>query len=587
MSGTKITKVAASPDQAQKKFTKFIIVTGGVLSGIGKGVLTASIGSLLSYSKLKIIPVKCDGYLNADPGTMNPIEHGEVFVLDDGGEVDMDFGHYERFFNIEARREWNITMGKIYKQILDDERKGKYLGKTVQLIPHATDKIKKNIYQIAKREDADIMLVEIGGTVGDMENELFIESIRQMRNELGRANMMFIHVTYVPFITGSKELKSKPTQNSVKTLQRYGIYPDMIVCRCPHPLDESFKKKVALYCDTPYEHVISGIDVNDVNELPLYFDEEGVTKIIKTTLNLKVPPYPKERFRLTRELQKLHQSKQAFVINIAICGKYTNLEDSYASIKEALVHCEANTQTKIKLHYINTELIKNEDATNYPLAEAKIKKMLKDIDGVIIPGGFGVRGVEGKIAIIRYLREQHIPFLGICLGMQLAIVEFARTVAKMKGAHTREISQNMPLTYPVIDFLPGQLNMVKQGDWGGTMRLGGADVLIKSGTLAHKVYKANTIRERFRHRYEVNPKYVARLEKHGLRFSGLAKNKTIRKIVELPEHPFFIGSQFHPELISRLDKPAPLFLALTKAAIKHHYSKTNPDKLANPAKVNV
>lgn len=549
-----------------KSSAKFIVITGGVLSGIGKGVLSANIGSLLSHSDLKIVPIKCDGYLNADPGTMNPIEHGEVFVLDDGGEVDMDFGHYERFFDVNARKEWNITMGKIYKQILDNERKGKYLGKTVQLIPHATDQIKKNIFHIANREKASLILLEIGGTVGDMENELFIESVRQLRNEVGRDRIMFIHVTYVPFIAGSKELKTKPTQNSVKSLQRYGIYPDMIVCRSPYPLNDALKKKVSLYCDIESHHVISGVDTKNINELPLYFDQEGVTKIIKKRLSVKVNKMPGERIRLIKSLQEIHRKdKEVPTIRIALCGKYTHLEDSYASIRETLVHCEANLKTKIDLIFVNTNFTKDNEPIHYEEWEKKIRRLLHNIDGIIIPGGFGLRGIEGKIAIIRYVRENRIPFLGICLGMQLAVIEFARNCCGMDGAHSREAVGEKNIAYPVIDFLPGQKVLIKNGDWGGTMRLGGADIIIKPKTQTAKIYGKEVVRERFRHRYEINPRFISKLEKKGMIFSGMAKAKHIRKVVELPSHPFFIGSQFHPELISRLDRPAPLFWAFIQA----------------------
>lgn len=538
---------------------KFIVITGGVLSGIGKGVAAASIGALLK-DKLKIVPIKCDGYLNTDPGTMNPIEHGEVFVLDDGGEVDMDFGHYERFLDTKAISDCSITMGKIYKTILDNERKGDYLGRTVQLIPHVTDEIKRRIYSTADELDADLILIEIGGTVGDIENELFIESVRQISHEWGRDKTMFIHLTYIPTPVGSNEQKSKPTQQSVKILNREGIYPDIIIARGENMLAQPVREKISLYCNIPTNAVISGIDVDPIYDLPLVFEKQGVSEIIHKRLSIYSPPKLGKLSRLVNVLKK-NKSHPEKSITIALCGKYTGLEDSYASISEALCHVSAQLDVEIKQVMIESAEI---DGFN-------VKKKLKGIDGVIIPGGFGNRGIEGKIRVIQYVREKHIPFLGICLGMQLAVVEFARNVCGITGANTVEIesesSKKTPIQIsdPLITILPEQKNVKEKG---GTMRLGGHDVEILPGTLARKMYGRAKIRERFRHRYEVNPHYINQLEDKGLVFSGKAPGRNIMQVIELPNHPFFIGCQFHPELISHLEDPAKLFWHFVKVIIK-------------------
>ena len=534
--------------------TKFIIITGGVVSGIGKGVAAASIGRLLK-NNFKIIPIKCDGYLNTDPGTMNPIEHGEVFVLDDGGEVDMDFGHYERYLGINAKSSWNITMGKVYKTILENERQGLYLGKTVQLIPHVTEEIKRRIYQIANEETAELILLEIGGTIGDMENELFVETVRQIRSELGHESLMFMHLTYVPIVSGSNEQKSKPTQQSVKILNQSGIYPDVVIGRCEEVITDSIKEKISLHCNIPSQSVISGIDVNTIYELPLIFEEQFLSQLIEKRINVTTSPTSENYGKLVKVI-KNNLSSPASAISIALCGKYTDLEDSYASISEALIHCMAHNNVKIEQVMIETSDINKDN----------VKEKLKDIDGIIIPGGFGSRGVEGKIEVIRHLRENNIPFLGICLGMQLAVVEFARNICGIKGANTTETEQGQAkVKEPVIDILPEQINVSAKG---GTMRLGGYDVQIRSKTKTCDFYRATLVRERFRHRYEVNPSYVEQLEKHGLVFSGMATGQNIMQIVELPDKDFFIGCQFHPELISRLESPAVLFNHFIKAIIK-------------------
>ena len=536
-----------------KNKTKFIVITGGVVSGIGKGVASASIGALLK-DKMKIVPIKCDGYLNTDPGTMNPIEHGEVFVLDDGGEVDMDFGHYERFLGTEATSNCSITMGKIYKTILENERKGDYLGKTVQLIPHVTDEIKRRIYNIAQMSKANLILLEIGGTIGDMENELFIESARQIRQELGSKRTMFVHLTYVPTPVGSNEQKSKPTQQSVKMLNQAGIYPDMIIARSEKMVSELVCEKIGLYCNIDQDAVISGIDVDPIYELPLVFEKQNVSKIINKKLNISSRPKLKQLSKLVNILKKNKFSPDKSV-TIALCGKYTHLQDSYVSISEAICHASAALNIQVRTVLIDS----------IGITKKTVKSKLKGINGVIIPGGFGTRGIEGKIEVIRYVREQQIPFLGICLGMQLSVVEFARHVCGIDKANTLEIeNDSFKVSHPVITILPEQRNLKKMG---GTMRLGGQNVEIMPGTQAQKMYNCHLIRERFRHRYEVNPDYIKIIEEKGLVFSGRDPGKNIMQIIEFPEHPFFMGCQFHPELISKIEKPSTLFLHFLKVII--------------------
>ena len=531
---------------------KYIVITGGVLSGLGKGIATASVGHLLS-SKLHVVPIKCDGYLNTDPGTMNPIEHGEVFVLDDGGEVDMDFGHYERFLGVIGKSDWNLTMGKVYWRILEKERKGDFLGKTVQLIPHVTNEIKKHFKKIANREKPDIVLIEIGGTVGDMENELFIEAVRQLGQEVGQDNIVYIHLTYVPVPASLGEHKTKPTQQSVKLLNERGIFPDIIIARSPKPLTKKVKEKIALFCNIPPEAVISGQDVKTVYEVPILYDAQNLTAIIHKKLKIYSPPKLARWQKLVDAI--LHPEDE---ITIAVCGKYTDLHDSYASIIEALIHSGAHLKTRVKLKWIETTKIEQGKIT--------VEKSLEDVHGVIVPGGFGLRGIEGKIDIIKYCRENNIPFLGICYGMQLAVIEFARNVCGLSGAHTTEAEEeSIDVKHPVICLLPSQKGLKKKG---GTMRLGGQDVHIKPKTLARKIYKSDVIRERFRHRYEVNPDYVEKLESCGMRFSGFEPQENIMQILELPEHPFFMAVQYHPELISKLEKPEPLFYNLVKSAIE-------------------
>lgn len=544
------------------KGPKFIVCTGGVLSGLGKGIATASIGNLLS-DRLKVVPIKCDGYLNTDPGTMNPIEHGEVFVLDDGGEVDMDFGHYERFLGVQCKFSWNLTMGKIYKMILDRERRGDFLGQTVQLIPHVTDAIKAEFFKIAKEEKADILLIEIGGTVGDMENELFLESVRQLRHDVGRENIAYVHLTYVPIPSGVEEQKSKPTQQSVKQLSERGIHPDIIIGRSPKPLGKKLKEKIALFCNIDADCVISGTDVDTVYRIPLQYEEDGVPEILHKYLNIYSPP----RLGQWRELVgNLRKKKGKTQIKIAICGKYVDLHDSYASIMEAIIHTKAHLDVRIdELQWIETTDIEN--------GSKSLEESMKGVDAVIVPGGFGTRGIEGKIEVIRYCRENKVPFLGICYGMQLAVVEYARNVCNIKGANTIEVeSDGNKAEAPVVCILPEQQKVVYKG---GTMRLGGHDVILKPDTKAQAMYDSDKIRRRFRHRYEINPEYVPQLEEAGIVFSGYAKGGEIMQLMELDDHPFFMACQFHPELTSSMEKPAELFYFLVKAALEIKQASDN------------
>lgn len=534
--------------------TKFIIVTGGVISGLGKGVAAASIGALLS-ARFKVVPVKCDGYLNTDPGTMNPTEHGEVYVLDDGGEVDMDFGHYERFLNVTAKKDWSLTMGRIFKMILEKERHGDYLGHTVQFIPHVTDLIKEQFYRIADQEKADVLLIEIGGTVGDLENQFYIEAARQLSHEVGSNNALFVHLTYIPIPSGVNEQKSKPTQMSVRDLNERGIYPEIIIGRCEEYIKPHLKQKIGLFCNLPADHVISGVDVKHVYEVPLVYDAEGIPEILSKKLNIYAPPKLEQWSKLVESLKR-NQVSPRKTLTVAICGKYMALEDSYASVVEAIRHSSAHLDLKADVRWVDTEKIEN--------GSISVENALKGVDSVIVPGGFGSRGIEGKIQVIKYVRENKIPFLGICYGMQLAVVEYARNVCGFKDANTIEVeTDDFKVKMPVIAYLPGQKGIK---DMGATMRLGGHDVLIKEGSRAAEVYSSTVTRERFRHRYEVNPEYVKEIEKDGLVFSGKAAGEDIMQIMELENHPYFMACQFHPELKSSLVHPAPLFLSLLKAA---------------------
>ncbi|MCB9358416.1 CTP synthase (glutamine hydrolyzing) [Candidatus Woesearchaeota archaeon] len=531
---------------------RFIIITGGVLSGLGKGIAGASIGHLLS-TRYKVIPIKCDGYLNTDPGTMNPIEHGEVFVLDDGSEVDMDFGHYERYLNCTCTKEQSLTMGKVFTAVQEKERRGDYLGKTVQFIPHVTDLIIEKFKKAA--EGSDIAIIEIGGTVGDIENELFIEAARQLAIEVGRKNSLFVHLTYVPYLDNVKELKSKPTQISVKQLLERGISPDMIICRSNRPITDVIKRKISIFCNVSEESVFSGHDLEYTYDLPELLYDQGIIKKLNKYLDLELDPEPKLLWpALISNIR--HPENE---ITIAICGKYTALEDSYASIFEALTHCSAHTKSKINIRMIETTNIKNEE-------DAKVK--LQDVDGMIVPGGFGDRGTEGKIQLIRYARENDIPFLGICLGLQLATIEFARDVCGIEDADSEEFNQYAGSK--IIAYLPGQHKGI---DMGGTLRLGSYEAHLDSSSKIYDIYgKESIVYERHRHRYEVNPEFHDILKKNGLSLAGFSPDKRLVEFICLEDHPYFVATQAHPELKSKLEKPAPLFLGLAKAAIMHRHA---------------
>ena len=524
--------------------TKFIVITGGVLSGLGKGIAAASIGHLLS-SKLKIIPIKCDGYLNVDPGTMNPYEHGEVFVLDDGGEVDMDFGHYERFLGVTCKSSWNLTMGKVFDMVRQKERRGDYLGKTVQYIPHVTDLIKNHIFNIASEEKADLVIVEIGGTVGDIENELFLESVRQLKEAAGRQNTLFVHLTYVPVPYGVNEQKSKPTQQSVNLLKQRGIFPDIIIGRCQEVLTKEIKGKISSFCDVESEAVITGLDVEDIYEIPLVFEDEGLPAILHKKLNIYSPPNLRKWKLLVENLR--HPKKE---ITVAMCGKYTKLEDSYASIVESFNHCSAHLSCKINLKWVET-------------TDLNDPSILNGVNGVVVPGGFGSRGSEGKIEIIRIAREQNIPFLGLCLGLHMAVIEFARNICGLKEANSTEMDADTP--HPVIDILPEQKDISNKG---GTMRLGACPADLKDGSLVRSLYNASVASERHRHRYEVNPSYHETLIKNGMVFSGNSPNGRLVEFIELPDLKYFVATQAHPELKSRMETPAPLFHSFVKACLE-------------------
>ena len=529
---------------------KYIFVTGGVLSGLGKGIAAASIGHLLSQ-KYKVVPMKLDGYLNTDPGTMNPQEHGEVFVLDDGAEVDMDFGHYERFLNCTCTSKQSLTMGKVFVEVQRKERRGDYLGKTVQFIPHVTDLIKQKYKQVGDSDDVDIVIIEIGGTVGDIENELFIEAARQLAMELGSDEIMFVHLTYIPIPDNVKEQKSKPTQQSVKLLLERGIYPDVIIARCSESIADNIKKKIGIFCNLKEDSVISGHDIEYVYEIPESYADQGMMSLLNSKLNLKLDnKHPNKWPELTK---KLHNPEKE--ITIAVCGKYTALEDSYASIIEALTHCRANTDAKINIRMIETTGISTQD---------EAKQALQGIDGIIVPGGFGDRGIEGKIHIIQYARKNNLPFLGICLGLQLAVIEYARDVCNLKKADSQEF--NSDAKDLVIIYLPGQHEKI---DMGGTLRLGSYEAILDKQSKLYSIYhNKEIVYERHRHRYEVNPKYHDILKKNGLNLAGFSPDKKLVEFICLEDHSYFIGTQAHPELKSKLEAPAPLFLGLVKAAIK-------------------
>ena len=542
----------------------YIIVTGGVVSGLGKGITTASVGKILQMHGYNVTAMKIDPYINCDAGTLRPTEHGEVWVTEDGGEIDQDLGHYERFLDINIPKYHNITTGQVYGAVIDKERKGKYLGKTVQPIPHVKNEIKKRIRRPAKDKNYDFILVEIGGTVGDYENVLFLEATRQMKLEGDK--VLFIHVTYVPVLDALGEAKTKPTQHSVKLLREIGIQPDFIVARADDPLDNVRKEKIALFCNVGKEDVISDSNIDHVYAVPLLFEEQQLCKKILRKMRLRkdvedVKPW-KEFITKIRNLEES--------VTIGIVGKYfdigtSQLSDSYISVIEAVKHASWKNNLIPKIQWI--------DSKEFEEDPQKLSS-LDRVDGVIVPGGFGLSGIQGKIDTISYTREQNIPYLGLCLGMQLAVVEYAQNVCRLTGAHSKEVIKDTK--YPVIDFIPEQVNILQESRYGATMRLGSYPAILKEGTRVHELYGKDRVEERHRHRYEVNPDFVKTLEEGGLVFSGHSPDGVLMEFLELSNHPFFIATQAHPEFKSRPIKPAPLFDGFIKAAIKK--KRSNPNK---------
>lgn len=527
---------------------KYIFITGGVVSSLGKGITAASLGRLLKSHGHKVTIQKFDPYINVDPGTMNPFQHGEVFVTDDGAETDLDLGHYERFIDENLKRGNNVTTGGIYWSIITKERRGDFLGDTVQVIPHITNEIKKRILQLSKATETDIVIIEIGGTVGDIESLPFLEAIRQFKKDVGRENVFYIHVTLVPHLKASAELKTKPTQHSVKELRSIGIQPDAIVCRCDRPLNDDIKKKLALFCDIDKKAVITTADVKVTYQIPLVLNDEGLDGIIIEHFGLPKRPAKLKNWRdLCNRIDNLTGK-----VKIAIVGKYIQLPDAYLSVVESLKHAGYDHSVEVDITWIDSETITPGD----------IRKRLSKADGVLVPGGFGIRGIEGKISAINYARLENIPMLGICLGMQCAVVEFARNVAGLKDANSSEFNENTP--FPVIDLLNEQKNI---DNLGGTMRLGLYPCKVLPKTKTMEAYKDELVYERHRHRYELNNEYRQILIDHGLVLGGLSPDEKLVEVIELPDHPWFVASQFHPEFKSRPDRPHPLFKNFIGAAI--------------------
>ena len=527
--------------------SKFIFVTGGVVSSLGKGLASASIGNLMESRGLKITFLKLDPYINVDPGTMNPYQHGEVYVTDDGAETDLDLGHYERYTSLTLTKDNNYTTGRIYHAVITKERRGDYLGGTVQVVPHITDEIKRSILEVAK--STDVAIVEIGGTVGDIESLPFLEAIRQIPYDVGRENVLYVHLTLVPFIGAAGELKTKPTQHSVNKLREIGIQPNILLCRTDRYLPLDLKEKIALFCNVEKNAVITAKDVETVYEVPIVFRKEGLDELIVRLLHLDTgPPNLREWDAM---VQKIKHPKHE--ISVALVGKYIGLKESYKSLAEALVHGGIDHETRVNIHWLESEDIERQGT----------ERLLREADGILIPGGFGVRGIEGKIQTIRYAREQQIPFLGLCLGMQCAVIEFARHVAGLQGANSSEFDPNT--SHPVISLMADQQSV---SDKGGTMRLGTYACRIADGSQSHKAYGVAEVKERHRHRYEFNNAYRDSLTKQGLVLSGLSPDGRLVEIVELRDHPWFVATQFHPEFNSRPHHPHPLFSGFVGAALK-------------------
>ena len=530
--------------------TKYIFVTGGVVSGLGKGITAASLGRLLKSRGLKVAAQKLDPYINVDPGTMSPFQHGEVYVTEDGAETDLDLGHYERFIDEDLNRFSNLTTGKVYWNVLNKERRGEYLGSTVQVIPHITNEIKEFVYRVGKQTDADVVITEIGGTIGDIESQPFLEAIRQIALEIGRENSLFIHVTLVPYLRGSEEHKSKPTQHSVKELQGMGINPNIIVLRCDEPLEDSIKNKISMFCNVKPDCVIENITLPNLYEAPLMLEEANFSSIVCRELSLKTAPCDLKEW--TALVEKIKSRKKE--VRIGLVGKYVQLHDAYLSVAEALQHAGYQCGTYVKIEWIDSE----------KLTEQTVEEELGSLQGIIVPGGFGNRGIEGMILAAKYAREKSIPYLGICLGMQIAVMEFARHVAGITDANSGEFDELC--ANKVIDYMPGQNDDI---DKGGTLRLGSYPCEIQKGTEMEKCYGTDHINERHRHRYEFNNAYRDSLQQAGLTLSGLSPDGRLVEAVELSEHPFFIGVQYHPEFKSRPNKSHPLFQGFVNAACEH------------------
>ena len=539
----------------KSKNTKYIFVLGGVMSGLGKGIAASSIGYILKNSGLKVTILKLDPYLNVDPGTMNPYQHGEVFVLDDGSETDLDLGHYERFIDVSMTRNNNATAGQIYSTVLEKERKGEYLGQTVQVIPHVTDEIIQRIKSVNKPKKYDVVICEVGGTVGDIESLPFMEAIRQLSLNVGPQNHLIMHVTLLPYVDASGELKSKPTQHSVMKLREIGLSPDMILCRSQHHIDKSVREKIALFCNVRSDHVFEGRDVQSIYEVPLLLHEQNMGHLVNERLQLKKEP------DLSKLKNFVHNYKNPQVeLTIAMCGKYTELIDSYKSVLESFVHAGVENSARVNIKWVKTDKITNDKSAS---------KQFKDVDGILILPGFGSRGSEGKILSSKYARENKIPFLGICLGMQCAIIDFARHVCGLKGANSTEF--NKRTKHPVIDLMESQKAIKIKG---GTMRLGAYDCTIKAGTKTYSAYRSKKISERHRHRYEVNNRYKNRLEKAGMVISGVNDSLGVVETIEISGHPWFVAGQFHPELKSRVNKAHPLFREFIKASKKYNKKRS-------------
>jgi CTP synthase len=531
--------------------TKYIFVTGGVTSSLGKGIIAASLAKLLQARGYRATIQKFDPYINVDPGTLNPYEHGECYVTDDGAETDLDLGHYERFLNVPTSQANNVTTGRVYLSVIEKERRGEFLGKTVQVVPHITNEIKERMQLLGQTGDYDIVITEIGGTVGDIESLPYIESVRQLLWELGEQNAICIHLTLVPYLAAAGELKTKPTQHSVKTLMESGIKADILVCRTEHELSDELRQKLALFCNVKKEAVIQSIDASTIYDVPNLMLEEGLDIVTLKKLNLPEKNAPDLK-DWNEFLQKHKNPKHE--VNIGLVGKYVELQDSYKSILEAFIHAGASNETKVNVISVHSEFLDDKSA----------EKQLKGLDGILVAPGFGSRGIEGKIETVRYARENNIPFLGICLGMQMAVIEFARNVLGYTDANSSEMNENT--SHPVINLMEDQKDVENKG---GTMRLGAWKCALKEGTLAHQIYGKTEISERHRHRYEYNSKYLNELEKAGLMASGFNPDTNLVEIVELKNHPFFIGVQYHPEYKSTVSNPHPLFVSFIKAAVKN------------------